>query len=169
MTHGNSQTMVRAIAKFLVALATGLFFSPVSQAQEAPSAAWRVECGGDGKTLDCRAVQQVVNREDKQTIALLSVRMAPDSKTPTLLIQLPLGISLVEPIQLKVDDGPVEKQSAQTCTNAGCFVGMALNDKLLPAMRSGKILKLTFQDANKRSIAIDLPLLGFSLALDKIK
>ena len=31
-------------------------------------AAWRVECGSDGKTLDCRAVQQLFQRETRQIL-----------------------------------------------------------------------------------------------------
>ena len=61
------------------------------EAQEAPPAAWRVECGSDGKVLDCRALLHVVNREDKKTVAQLSVRVPPETKTPAMLIQLPLG------------------------------------------------------------------------------
>ena len=39
------------------------------QAPEGAPAAWRVECVGDGKTLDCRAVQQVFHRETRQLVA----------------------------------------------------------------------------------------------------
>ena len=95
-------------------------------AQDATPAAWRVECGGDGKTLECRAVQQLVAQENKQLVIQLAARLGPD-KMPVLGLQLPLGINLAEPIQLKV----------------------------------------TVFDANKRAIAIDVPLLGFGLAFDK--
>src|SRR5262245_61108513 len=85
----------------------------------AGAAAWRVECTGDGKTLDCRAVQTMINRDDKQLVAQLTARIAPDTKAPTLTLQLPLGISLTEPVVLKVDNGATERQPIQTCTNAG--------------------------------------------------
>jgi invasion protein IalB len=159
----------QVLVSWLVALAALLSLYQPSQAQDAAAAAWRVECGGDGKVLDCRALLQIVNREDNQTVALLTMRLPPNSKTLTMLIQLPLGISLVEPVQLWVDGGPVEKQSVQTCTAVGCFVGMPLNDKFLASMRSGTILKLTFQDTNRRPITIDVPLRGVGLAVDKIK
>jgi invasion protein IalB len=159
----------QTIARWLVAFAAVISFHQTSQAQDGTPAAWRVECGSDGKVLDCRVLQQVVHREDKHTIALLSVRMPADSKTPAMLIQLPLGIGLIEPVQLQVDAGPIEKRPVQACTAGGCFVGMPLNDKFLAAMRSGTMLKLTFQDSSKRPIIVDIPLLGFGLALDKIK
>jgi invasion protein IalB len=139
-------------------------------AQDAPPAAWRVECTGDGKSLECRALQSLVNREDnKQLVALISVRTPSDTKTPVMMLQLPLGLNVAEPVQLKIDNGPVEKQPIQTCTNNGCFVGLPLNDKMLAAMRGGTLLKVTMQDSNKRSISLDVPLLGFGLALDKTK
>ena len=49
-------------------------------AQDPPPSAWRVECSGDGKTLDCRAIQQMINRDDKQLIAQLSARVRPTSR-----------------------------------------------------------------------------------------
>jgi len=143
--------------------------APVSHAEDPPPAAWRVECTGDGKVVDCRAIQQMINRDDKQLLALLSVRSPPDSKIPVLMLQLPLGLNLGEPVQLKIDNGPVDKQLVQTCTVTGCFVGMQLNDKMITSMRTGTNFKITMQDSNKHSISLDVPLLGFGPALDKTK
>lgn len=155
-----------ALLGLLTCLATaGL--APAGAAQD-NVAAWRVDCGGDGKTLDCRAIQQMINREDKQVVVLVSARIAPDTKSPVLTIQLPLGISLTEPVQLKVDNGAVERQPVQTCTAAGCIVTIPLKDPLLAALRGGTLLKITVQDTNKRTINIDVPLLGFGLAYDKM-
>jgi invasion protein IalB len=36
-------------------------------------------------------------------------------------------------------------------------------------MRGGTLLRIALQDSNKQPIALDVPLLGFSLALDKAK
>ena len=123
---------------------------------------------GDSKGLDCRAIQQIINRDDKQLIAQLSARTNPD-KTAVLLIQLPLGISLTEPVQLKVDNGTAERFPVQTCTNVGCIVSVPLKEPLMAAMRTGTLLKVAIQDTNKRTINIDVPLLGFGLAFDKAK
>ena len=150
----------------LAILGLAMAWAAPGLAQEATPAAWRVECAGDGKTLDCRAIQQMINRDDKQLIAQLSARTNPD-KTAVLLIQLPLGISLTEPVQLKVDNGTAERYPVQTCTNVGCIVSVPLKDPLMAAMRSGTLLKISIQDTNKRTINIDVPLLGFGLAFDK--
>jgi invasion protein IalB len=162
-----SDSFSRRLPSSAVAAALAVLASLPSALAQEGIGGWRVECTSDGKALDCRAVQQMVNRDDKQLVAQLTARVAPDTKAPMLTIQLPLGISLTEPVQLKVDNGPVERQPVQTCTNAGCIVAMPLKDPFLASLRGGTTLKITLQDPNKRTIAIDVPLLGFGLAFDK--
>jgi len=53
-----------------------------------------------------------INREDKQLVAQLSARRHA-RQVAVLLIQLPLGISLTEPVQLKVDNGTAERYPVQ--------------------------------------------------------
>lgn len=140
--------------------------APATPAAQDGIGAWRVDCGGDGKTLDCRAFQQLLMRENAQLVAQAVARLGPD-RQPQLALQLPLGISVSEPVVLRVDGGKEEKLALQTCTNSGCFLSVPLKDPLLAAMRGGTQLKLSLQDTNKRTINIDLPLLGFALAYDK--
>ena len=154
---------IAALSMVLVAC-----LSPAS-AQEGGIAAWRVECTGDGKTLDCRAVQQMFNRDDKQLVLQLSARSSGADKTPTLTLNLPLGISVTEPIQVKIDSGAVERYQVQTCTATGCIVNVPLKEPLMAAMRSGTLLKITMQAPDKRALTVDVPLLGFGLAYDKAK
>jgi invasion protein IalB len=156
----------RCVLAVLASLVAGYAATAPSIAQDAV-AGWRVECTSDGKVLECRAIQQMINREDKQLVAQLTARIAPDTKAPALTIQLPLGISLTEPVQLKVDNGAVERLPVQTCTNAGCIVNVPLKEPLLASLRSGTTLKIALQDTSKRTINIDVPLLGFGLAFDK--
>jgi invasion protein IalB len=132
-------------------------------------AAWRVECTGDGKILDCRAVQQIFQRDTRQLVASVLVRYAAATKAAAMTMQLPLGLNLTEPVQIRVDNGAPEKQPIQTCTNVGCFVAFTINDKLMAAMRTGNDLKITVQDAGKKSVDMALPLLGFAVAFDKVK
>jgi invasion protein IalB len=163
------RAVVTLAAALMAALIAASARSEPAQAPDGPPAAWRVECTGDGKTLDCRAVQQVFQRETRQLLVSLVVRPAADAKTGAMILQLPLGLNLTEPVTVKVDNGAAEKQPIQTCTNVGCFVAMTVADKLLAAMRTGSVLHITVQDANKKSIDITLPLLGFGLAFDKAK
>jgi invasion protein IalB len=158
------------VASMVVAAALTLTPAGAASAQspETP-AAWRVECTGDGKTLECRAIQQIFQRDTRQLVASVAVRYAPETKGAMMSLLLPLGLNLTEPVSIKVDNGPPERQPIQTCSNSGCLVTTGLNDKFLAAMRTGIDFKLTVQDANKKPIEMSLPLLGFGIAYDKTK
>src|SRR5215831_6672771 len=147
---GKRAETVAAVMALTILVATAQS-TPAQQAPEGTPAAWRVECAGDGKTLDCRAVQQVFHRETRQLVASALVRPAADGKSGAMVITLPLGLNLTEPVLVKVDNGTAERQSIQTCTNVGCFVAMTLTDKFIAAMRAGSDLKITVQDANKKT------------------
>jgi invasion protein IalB len=56
-----------------------------------------------------------------------------------MVLTLPLGLNLTEPVTIKVDNGAAERQPIQTCTNVGCFVALTLSDKMIAAMRPGPI------------------------------
>ena len=152
-------------------IAAVLSLAAMALAGSAPAqevAAWRVECTGDGKTLDCRAVQQLFHRESRQLLIGVLVRR-PDAKTTQMTIQLPLGLNLTEPVLIKIDNGAPERQPIQTCTNIGCFVSMAVNEKQVAAWRGGHELKITVQDSTRKPVDLSLPLLGFGLAYDKLR
>ena len=165
---GKRVMLMAATTGLTVVIAAASHAAP-AQAPDGAAAAWRVECTGDGKTLDCRAVQQVFQRETRQLVLSAVVRPAADAKTGAMVLTLPLGLNLTEPVTVKVDNGAAERQPIQTCTNVGCFVAMTLTDKMIAAMRTGSELKITVQDANKKPIDMGLPLLGFGLAFDKAK
>jgi invasion protein IalB len=163
--------MSRASSIAAAALLLAMAGAAYGEVQEI--APWRVECTSDGKILDCRAFLQVVdrapNRPDQLIVAVI-VRRPAESKQPLMVIQFPLGLlNLTEPIQIRVDNGPVDSQPIQTCANVGCLANFTLNDKFLAAMRSGKELKVTGQNIVKKPLELPLPLLGFALAYDKVK
>jgi invasion protein IalB len=134
-----------------------------------PGSGWRVECTNDGKSLDCRAVQQVVLRDNQQLVAGLVVRVPAETKKPVMMVQMPLGVIVSEPVELIIDDGKPEKFNIQTCNQQGCFVGAPIADTLLAAMRSGTRLRIVFQNGNKQAITVTMPLAGFGLAYDKVR
>lgn len=165
-----SDSLNYRLALFGLAAAVSAFGAVSDARAQEGAVAWRVECTGDGKTLDCRAIQQMFNRDDKQLVLQLAARgSSGPEKAPTLTLQLPLGISLTEPVQLKVDNGPAERYQVQTCANTGCIVSVPLKEPLMAAMRTGTLLKISMQAPDKRTINVDVPLLGFGLAYDKAK
>ncbi len=66
-------------------------------------------------------------------------------------------------------DGKATDLQIQTCENRGCYAGAPITPDVLAALRSGKELKLSFQNLAKETITIPMPLTDFAAAYDKIK
>jgi len=112
LSVGRRVMLMAGTAGSIVLIAAAARAAP-AQAPDGPAAAWRVECTGDGKTLDCRAVQQVFQRETRQLVLSAVVRPAADAKTGAMVLTLPLGLNLTEPVTIKVDNGAAERQPIQ--------------------------------------------------------
>jgi invasion protein IalB len=162
--------MMHAIkSSSLAAALTVALLGPLAAQTPGGVAPWRVECGGDGKSLECNAIQRLTRADTRTLLAAVAVHFAPDLKAASMTILLPLGLNLTDPVAVRVDNGAPERQPIQTCDNTGCLVSLTVPDKLLAAMRSGTELKLTMQDAAKKPIELAFPLLGFGIAYDKAK
>ncbi|MCP3390370.1 invasion associated locus B family protein [Bradyrhizobium sp. CCGB12] len=132
---------------------------------------WIVRCTSASREapLECAMEQNAVLTKTGQTVVLINIRIAPDTRTPIALLQLPLGLNLPIGAKLQVDEGKTFDLQIQTCENRGCYASTPIAADLLTALRSGKQLKVSFQNMAKETIAIPMPLNDFAAAYDKIK
>lgn len=154
---------------------------PVAQPAPAPTQAqaegtpgqpgWIVRCTSASREapLECAMEQNAVLTKTGQTVVLINIRIAPDTRTPIALLQLPLGLNLPVGAKLQVDEGKTFDLQIQTCENRGCYASTPVAPDLLAALRSGKQLRVSFQNMAKETIAIPMPLVDFAAAYDKIK
>jgi invasion protein IalB len=145
-------------------------------AEAAPASApaqpgWAARCSSASRDtpLECAIEQTAVLSKTGQLIVLVNIRVPSDTRTPVAMVQLPLGLNLPGGAKLQVDDGKVTDLQIQTCENRGCYAGTPIAPELLAAMRSGKQLKVLFQNLAKETITIPMPLTDFAAAYDKIK
>ncbi|KRR26537.1 invasion protein B [Bradyrhizobium lablabi] len=157
--------------------------SPVAQATPAPAAAaaeganaaappgWIARCSSAsrGAPLECAIEQNAVLTKTGQLIVLINIRVPADTRTPVGLVQLPLGLNLPAGAKLQVDDGKASDLHIQTCEARGCYANLQISPEMLTALKSGKQLKVSFQNLAKETIAIPMPLADFAAAYDKIK
>jgi invasion protein IalB len=143
---------------------------PQADGAAAQQPGWVVRCTSVSRDapLECAMEQNAVLTKTGQTIVLINIRIAPDTRTPVALLQLPLGLNLPIGAKLQVDDGKTVDLPIQTCENRGCYASPIAPD-LLATLRSGKQLKVSFQNMAKETIAIPMPLGDFAAAYDKIK
>jgi invasion protein IalB len=147
-----------------------------AQAETPPAAApaqpgWAARCSSASRDapLECAIEQSVVLSKTGQLIVLVNIRVPSDTHAPVLALQLPLGLNLPVGAKLQVDDGKSADLQIQTCDNRGCYANIPIAADLLAAMKTGKQLKLSFQNLNKETMTIPMPLTDFPAAYDKIK
>ena len=140
-------------------------------AAAAQQAGWIARCTSVSRDapLECAIEQNAVLTKTGQTIVLINIRIAPDTRTPVALLQLPLGLNLPVGAKLQVDEGKAVDLQIQTCENRGCYASTPIAPDLLASLKSGKQLKVSFQNMAKETIAIPMPLNDFAAAYDKIK
>jgi invasion protein IalB len=136
-----------------------------------PPPGWAPRCGSAGRDapLECAIEQSAVMPRTGQLVILVNIRVPADTHTPSALIQLPLGLNLPSGAKLQVDEGATTDMQIQTCEARGCYAGTTIAPDLLAAMKSGKQLKISFQNLNKETLTVPLPLADFAAAYDKIK
>jgi invasion protein IalB len=145
--------------------------APSSNTSTPPQPGWAARCSSPSRDapLECAMEQNAVLTKTGQLVVLVNIRVPGDTRTPIALVQLPLGLNLQAGAKFQVDDGKSVDLPIQTCENRGCYASFPIAADTLNALRSGKQLKIIFQDLAKETIAIPLPLNDFTAAYDKIK
>ena len=147
--------------------------APAPSASPVPAAqpGWAARCSSAGRDapLECAIEQNAILSKTGQLVVLVNIRVPGDTRAPIALVQLPLGLNLQAGAKLQVDDGKTVDLPIQTCENRGCYASVPVSPDMVSAMRTGKQLKIVFQDLAKETIAIPMPLNDFSAAFDKIK
>ena len=136
-----------------------------------PPPGWAARCGSTSRSapLECAIEQTAVLQNTGQLVVLVNIRVPNDTRTPVATVQIPLGLFLPAGMKMQVDDGKNVDLPIQTCEQRGCYANAPLAADMLAAMRTGKQLKISFQNLAKETIAIPLPLTDFAAAYDKIK
>jgi invasion protein IalB len=132
---------------------------------------WAARCTSASRNapLECAMEQTAVLSKTGQLIVLINIRVPTDTHAPVALVQLPLGLNLPDGAKLQVDDGKATNLPIQTCEARGCYASSPIAPEQLAALRTGKQLKISFQNLGKETITIPMPLADFAAAYDKIK
>jgi invasion protein IalB len=146
--------------------------APQASPSEAPAGpAWVTRCTSTAREapLECAVEASAVMTKTGQLVVLVNIRVPGDTRSPVALIQLPLGLNVPAGARLQVDEGKPFDLPVQTCENRGCYANTAVTPDLLAALKSGKQLKVSFQNLGKETITIPMPLTDFGPTYDKIK
>jgi invasion protein IalB len=139
------------------------------QAQQQPAPNWVVNCAQSQQGLLCRAGQSLFFKKTGQRFMSVAVVVAPDTKKPQLLLQLPLGVYLPAGVSLKIGKDEAKTLPYQSCDQAGCIAEYAVTDGELNAMTKGANLTISAQNNQKKPFNLEVSSNGFSEAYAKIK
>ncbi|GGB53232.1 hypothetical protein GCM10011316_26590 [Roseibium aquae] len=132
---------------------------------------WETSCNGavrETSNLTCQATQRVVTTQGGQLVFKIDVIYPQQGQQPVLAIQAPLGFYLPGKLGLAVDGTRLRDLDVATCDNRGCFLQVAAEDDLISAMKAGGKLQIDFATTAGNRQTLELPLTGFTKAIDSI-
>lgn len=143
-----------------------------NDAQQKPAPLWSIQCVSTSRQRrpTCSMSQRIVVAETGRQLARLT--LATDAKNPstaTFALQLPLGISVEEGVEIAVDDNPAKALRIQACEATGCFVSMELTAQFADELRKGTRLVARVKNLQNNEITIPFSLIGFTLAYRDIE
>ena len=133
-----------------------------------PGAGWAVQCNNPGAGLVCKATQNIFITKTRQRLLSVAVSKPTGDKNLAMLIQLPHGLFLPGGLSLKVDDQAAKQLVVQTCDRAGCYAGHPIDTAMLSKLKAGSRLTISFQNLQKKTMSVPVPLSGFGDAVQKI-
>lgn len=130
---------------------------------------WTVRCEGpEPAERECIMFQNLVLKTGGQPVLQFAVGYAPSDGTPTVILSLPLGISLPPGITMRIDDGTPANFPVERCEPDGCQAGMKLRAATITRLSEGAELTITFHDGERDPITVPLSLDGFGEGFDAL-
>jgi invasion protein IalB len=154
-------------------LAASILALPVQAQQPAaptpapPGRAWTVNCAETPATppRNCQLGTGVMIQPQNRRIAQVIVLRQPETRSLSLVFQMPHGALLPPGMTWQVDESEVQQAAYQNSSPEGLFVVLPLTDAVLAMLRRGNTLKLSFVAAAQRqNVTLPVPLAGFSAA-----
>lgn len=132
---------------------------------------WGTECSASVRNapLDCSVFQQVVDANSGRVTAMLRVRVPGDTKSPVMLVQMPLGVYLPGQLTMSIDNAAPTAIAFQTCDVNGCYAGTPVPPNFLAAMEKGQTLSLQVQNQARQASSVGIVLAGFAKAYAAIQ
>jgi invasion protein IalB len=131
--------------------------APVAEEQRP----WVVACTGNGAAKECQITATVTLRTNER-LARVIIRRQPETRSLTMVFQLPHGAWLPGGVQWQVDEGEAQRLGFQTSDAEGLYAGIPVTDDVLGLMRRGASLRLAAVAAQQRQVVqIPVPLVRF--------
>lgn len=139
--------------------------APAPEAAPAAERSWAVACAepAAGQPRSCRLAAQAILQPQNQRLLGAVLLRQPETRTLSLVFQLPHGAALPAGLAWQVDEGEAQRLAFQTSDAEGLYAGVPVADDLLAALRRGSTLRVSFVVAARREpLTVSLPLAQFA-------
>jgi invasion protein IalB len=116
----------------------------------------------------CAVVLSVVDRDRPNLTLVVIVINTADRKARLMRVIAPLGVLLPSGVSLRVDDQDVGHLSFLQCLANGCIAQLALDDKILDALKNGKTATLGIFQTPEQGVGVLAPLAGFKEGYEQL-
>jgi invasion protein IalB len=116
----------------------------------------------------CAIVLSVVDRERPNLTLVVIVLNTADRKARLMRVIAPLGVLLPPGIDLKIDDEDLGRLNYLQCLANGCVAQVAIDDKLLGKLKSGKTATFGVFQTPEQGVGVLAPLAGFKEAYEQL-
>ena len=116
----------------------------------------------------CAIVLSVVDQERPNLTLVVIVLNSADRKARLMRVIAPLGVLLPAGVGLRIDDQDFGRLSFLQCLANGCIAQLAIEDKLLDKLKTGKTATLGIFQTPEQGVGVLAPLTGFKEAYEQL-
>ena len=116
----------------------------------------------------CAIVLSVVDQERPNLTLVVIVLNTADRKARLMRVIAPLGVLLPPGVGLRVDDQDMGHLNFLQCLANGCIAQVAMNDKLIDKLKTGKTATLGVFQTPEQGVGVLAPLAGFKEAYEQL-
>lgn len=130
--------------------------------------AWEVACSEpqDGQPRSCRLFATVTLQPQNQRLLTIVLLRQPETRSLALFFQVSHGAAIPAGLTWQIDDREAQRLAFQNSDAEGLYVGIAVADDLLAALRRGTALRVSFIAAARReAVTVAIPLTQFNDAV----
>lgn len=115
--------------------------------------------------LNCSVSTTVMLRPQNQRLAQVIMTRQPETRSLSLVFQVPHGAWLPAGMSWQLDEGEAQRLAFQSSDGEGLYAGLPVADDLLASLRRGTTLRISFVIAARReSLTVPVPLAQFGEA-----
>ncbi|RBP01083.1 invasion protein IalB [Roseiarcus fermentans] len=116
----------------------------------------------------CAAVLSVVDQDRPNLTMVVIILNTADRKARLMRVIAPLGILLPAGVSLRIDGEDAGRLNFLQCLANGCIAQLALDDKLIDKLKSGKTATLGVFQTPEQGVGVPAPLSGFKETYEQL-